>query len=127
VSRGLDRRVRPLADTALLGRRRWQLAWGGASPNLLARAGWLAQYGAATASDAPPYWGMRCSLLPATDQDRPKALIHGRAIGASHARLARRWVKRLTRRLREQVSAMLTAPEQSHCRADIKKVLRHHC
>jgi hypothetical protein len=71
VSRGLDRRVRPLADTALLVRRRWQLAWGGASPNLLARAWWLAQYGAATASDAPPYWGMRCSLQP-TKTDRKR-------------------------------------------------------
>ena len=75
VSGGLDRRVRPQADTASLVRGRWQLAWGGASPNLLARAGWLAQYGAATAAGAPPYWGMRCSLLPAADQNRSNDVL----------------------------------------------------
>jgi hypothetical protein len=35
---------------------------------------------------------------------RSKALIHGRAIGASHARIARRWVSRLARQCGTAVS-----------------------
>ena len=55
------------------------------------------------------------ALQPAADQNRPKALIHGRAIGASHARRARRWVSRQARCLRELLSAMLRVPAQSLC------------
>ena len=40
---------------------------------------------------------------------RSKALIHGRAIGASHARLARRWASRLVRPLLHALSAVLAA------------------
>ena len=44
-----------------------------------------------------------------TADRRSKALIHGRAIGASHARLARRWASRLVRPLLHALSAVLAA------------------
>ena len=53
--------------------------------------------------------------------DRPKVLIHGRAIGASHARLARRWVSRLDWRMWCPLSALLTTPTQVLCQSGIEK------
>ena len=50
-----------------------------------------------------------------------KALIHGRAIGASHARLARRWVSRLARPLRRALSALLAALRQRACQSGNRK------
>ena len=118
-----DRRGGPHADTAWRVRGRWQLAWVSASPNLLARAGRRNM-----ALQRPlahhPIGGCAGSLLPATDQNRPKAPIHGRAIGASHARLARRWVSRLARRMRCPLSALLTAMAQKLCQSGIKKMPR---
>jgi hypothetical protein len=64
----------------------------------------------------------------AVDRPRtPKTLIHGRAIGATHARLARRWVSRLARQRRNSLSAVLTSPPQSLCQEGIRKTPRLHC
>ena len=45
---------------------------------------------------------------PVTRSDISSTLIHGRAIGASHARLARRWVSRLHESRAVRPSAVLT-------------------
>ena len=56
---------------------------------------------------------------------KPKTLIHGRAIGATHARRARRWVSHQARCLRELLSAVLTAPAQTLCRSGPAKIPRN--
>jgi hypothetical protein len=48
-------------------------------------------------------------------------------IGASPARLARRWVSRLTQRLRRPLSAVLTAPAQTLCQSGSAKISRLRC
>ena len=68
VSGVAGRRRGPHADTARLGRKRWRLAWGGASPSWLARAG-MDPYGTTTARGSPPYWWI--PLQPAA-RNRPK-------------------------------------------------------
>ena len=55
---------------------------------------------------------------------KPKTLIHGRAIGASHARLARRWVSRLARPLRPALSAALAALRRRACQSGNRKRLQ---
>ena len=45
------------------------------------------------------------SSVRATRPREPKALIHGRTIGASHAGLARQWVSHLDRRMRSALSS----------------------
>ena len=52
---------------------------------------------------------------------QPKALIHGRSIGAYHARPARRWVSRVGRCLREMLSAVLIALAQTLRQSGIAK------
>ena len=59
-----------------------------------------------------------------TADRRSKALIHGRAIGASHARLARRWVSRLARPLRPALSAALAALRRRACQSGNRKRLQ---
>ena len=44
---------------------------------------------------------------------------HGRAIGASHARLARRWVSRLKRQIRCPLSELRTTLAQLLCQSGI--------
>ncbi len=55
---------------------------------------------------------------------KPKTLIHGRVIGASHARLARRWVSRLARQRRGPLSAVLTALARTRSQSLIRQMAR---
>lgn len=60
----------------------------------------------------------------ATTRCQSRTLIYGRAISASHARLAGRLVSRLARQLRNPLSAVLTARAQALCQLGIRKMPR---